>query len=133
MHDHDRADRDGADTLVTALLREEYAAPRDAAYWSALARSIVARAEAAQRGTIALGKTATSTPWLSGFAEWRQAGMVAAVAAIMAYAYSVIEQRASTDPTLSLVAVRSVLDGASTADSGHATEPAIAAVLSGAP
>ncbi|MCU0648321.1 MAG: hypothetical protein MUF00_10020 [Gemmatimonadaceae bacterium] len=123
----------GADPLVTALLREEYAAPRDAQYWSALSRSIVARADAAQRGAMAMGSVSGRAPWWSGFGEWRQAGMVAAVAAIMAYAFSVLDQRSAVDPTLSLVAARSVLDGTSTADSGHATEPAIALVLTSAP
>jgi anti-sigma-K factor RskA len=129
---HPGGDRDEADPLVTALLRDEYAAPRDGAYWSALTRSVVARAQTAQHAAMAMGAAPRVAPWWSGFGEWRQAGMVAAVAALMAYAYTVIDpaERAVAPST---VAAGRVLDGLSTSDTGHAGEVDNVALLSAAP
>jgi hypothetical protein len=119
MIDNQAGLREEADPMVTALLREAYAAPRSASYWSALTRSVVARAQTAQQAAVSRGAAPRIAPWWSGFGEWRQAGMVAATAAIIAYAYSVI------DPA--------VLDGISTSDSGHAGDADNLAVLSAAP
>jgi anti-sigma-K factor RskA len=125
--------RDEADPLVTALLREAYAAPEDGEYWSALTRSVVARAQTARHGAMALGMAPRVAPWWSGFGEWRQAGMVAAAAALMAYAYTVMGTGSAMPTPAAVVAASRVLDGAGTADSGHADLTGTVSFLSSAP
>lgn len=133
MMENPAGPREDADPLVTALLREEYAAPREASYWSALTRSVVARAQTAQQAAMARGAAPRVAPWWSGFGEWRQAGMVAAAAAVIAYAYTVIDpaERAASPSTIA--AAGRVLDGISTSDTGHAGDADNLAALSAAP
>jgi hypothetical protein len=133
MIDNQAGLREEADPMVTALLRETYAAPRSASYWSALTRSVVARAQTAQQAAVSRGAAPRIAPWWSGFGEWRQAGMVAATAAIIAYAYSVIDPAERAASSSTIAAAGRVLDGISTSDSGHAGDADNLAVLSAAP
>lgn len=67
----------------TLLLKGAYAAPADSAYWAGLEQRVMTRLR--ENGPVA---------WWAVFAEWRQAGLVAAAAVIfVAGATAVHEQR----------------------------------------
>ncbi len=75
----------GADPMVTAALRTQYAAPSSEAYWEGLEGSIMQRISAATSGVV----RELRPSWWSGFAELRRAdwgavGMIAATLALLA-------------------------------------------------
>lgn len=67
------ADRsDGADPMVTMLLRAAYAPPADEQFWTGLQQRIVSRLQ-----------QAPATSWYQAVYEWRNAGLVAATIALL--------------------------------------------------
>ena len=57
---------DGPDAHTTRVLREHYAAPREAGYWEALERRVMARV------------TGEGGEWWLAFGGWTRAGLIAA-------------------------------------------------------
>jgi anti-sigma-K factor RskA len=129
----ERNDDGALDALVTRLLREEYAPPREGAYWTAFERSVRSRIEAARVASAELSGAPRPVPWWSGFAEWRQLGMVAAAAAVMAYALSVVQHREAASAGISVAAARSVLDGSTAGVGPSAPDAAAEELLSAQP
>ena len=76
----------GRDPLVTRLLRDEYAAPTDPAYWTALERRILSRIVGAGRPAV---------EWWEVFAGWTRGGLVAASIAAAAAAAAMFQTRAA--------------------------------------
>lgn len=103
----------GDDPALTALLRNAYTAPAEASYWTGMERRVMMQVQDTQLLKSAYAAPADSDYWTgleqrvmsrlrengSGawwtvFAEWRQAGLVAAAAVIfVAGATAVHEQR----------------------------------------
>jgi hypothetical protein len=82
-----------ADDRTTALLREQYAAPQDDAYWQGMEQRIM------QRLTTAMQETVLRPSWWSGFAEfrpadWRTAGLIAATIALLATGAAFVRDQA---------------------------------------
>ena len=76
-------DRD-RDPRVTRLLREEYRAPSDPAYWDALESRILG---------YVLATPPTSAEWWEAFAGWTRAGLVAAALATAVALSAMLQSR----------------------------------------
>lgn len=82
-----------ADPTTTALLREQYAAPGDDAYWQGMESRIM------QRLASAMHETVLRPSWWSGFADmrpadWRTAGLIAATLALLATGATFVRDQA---------------------------------------
>jgi len=86
-----------ADPQITALLRAQYAAPQDDAYWPKLEERIMASVRVPQRLTMAVQERLS---WWSGFAELRgaevrAAGLIAATLAMLAAGATFVRNQAA--------------------------------------
>ncbi len=72
----------GDDPAVTTLLRNNYAAPTDPAYWANFEQRLLTRLR--ESGPVA---------WWAVFSEWRSAGMVAAALALIIAGAAVIREQ----------------------------------------
>ena len=105
-------DSDGGDPHVTRLLRELYAAPADANYWSGLEARIMARVSGGHAAVVP-----TVTEWWQVFGEWMGAGLAAAAVAALLAGATLMRERDEQRQ----VAYRSVLE----ASASRPTPPAV--------
>lgn len=81
------------DDELTRLLREEYRAPSDPAYWSTLEQRVLARVIARPAGD-ALASPAADE-WWQPFAGWVRGGLIAACAAVLTAAAALAYTRSA--------------------------------------
>ncbi|HKG91915.1 MAG TPA: hypothetical protein VKA84_08500 [Gemmatimonadaceae bacterium] len=82
------------DDELTRVLREEYGAPSDRAYWDSLEARVLART-LARPAAAGAGAAALTDEWWEPFAGWVRAGLVAACAAVLTAAAALAYTRSA--------------------------------------
>ncbi len=107
MKDFKRIDNErseGADPVVTALLRTAYAAPRDDSYWQGLEQRVWSR----------LSESPVAS-WWTVMSEWRTAGAIAATVALLLAGATVVREL-SLDQTAREIAARAAIESGMPSD-----------------